>query len=62
MAISCWSDAEWQKLAHIIERPDLRDDSALATAAGRKQREEELETAIAAWTAARSREQAAAEL
>ena len=59
VAISCWSDREWQSLAKAIDRADLRDDPALACAAGRKQREDELEAAISAWTAGRTREEAA---
>lgn len=59
VAISCWSDAEWRALAETIGRSDLAADPALATVAGRKAREEELEAAITAWTASRSREEAA---
>ncbi len=62
VAISCWSDAEWQALARTIGRADLAGDPGLATAAGRKQREAELEAAVTAWTSARSREEAAAAL
>ena len=62
VSISCWSDDEWRALAQTIGRADLRDDPRLATAAGRKAREEELEAAITAWTATRRRDEAAAAL
>ncbi|MFN8557261.1 MAG: CoA transferase [Dehalococcoidia bacterium] len=59
VALSCWSDAEWRALAAAIDRADLRDDPTLATAAGRKEREEEIEAAIEAWTAQRTKAAAA---
>jgi len=62
LAISCWSDAEWRALATVIGRTDLGDDPTLATAAGRKAREAELEAVIGAWTAERTPEAAAAAL
>jgi benzylsuccinate CoA-transferase BbsF subunit len=62
LALSCWSDAEWQALAAAIGRADLAADPALATRAGRKAREPELEQAIAAWTLAQQRDTAAATL
>ena len=62
LAVSCWTDDEWQALARCIGRPDLAKDAGLASAAGRKEREEELEAAISAWTAQKQREEAAAAL
>lgn len=62
LALSCWSDDEWQRLATVLGRSDLAGDAGLATAAARKQREPELEAAITAWTALRTPDQAAAEL
>jgi crotonobetainyl-CoA:carnitine CoA-transferase CaiB-like acyl-CoA transferase len=62
LAVSCWSDDEWRALARCIGRPDLASDSGLASAAGRKEREEELEAAIGAWTAQQQHQEAAAAL
>lgn len=59
VAVSCWSDAEWQALAGAIARPELAEDPRLATALGRKACEADLEAAITAWTTVRSREEAA---
>ena len=55
LAVSCWSDAEWRALATAIGRADLHDDPGLASRAGRKAREQELEAAIAAWAATQDR-------
>src|SRR5207245_9388753 len=49
-------------LACAIGRADLADDVQLSSADGRKRREDELEAAITAWTAARSAEDAAVAL
>ena len=59
VAISCWSDDEWQRLTRTIGRSDMADDPALASAAGRKAHEAEVEAAIAAWTGGHTRELAA---
>jgi benzylsuccinate CoA-transferase BbsF subunit len=62
VAICCWSDDEWRRLAETIGRVDLRDDPRFHTRQGRKTHEAELEAAIAAWTLGRTREDAAAAL
>lgn len=49
VAVDC--DAAWLTLANAIGRPDLANDPALATLAGRKAREDEIEAAIGAWAA-----------
>jgi crotonobetainyl-CoA:carnitine CoA-transferase CaiB-like acyl-CoA transferase len=51
LAVAADSDAAWLALAVAIERADLSADEALATLAGRKAREDELEAAVAAWAA-----------
>ena len=51
VAITARSTDEWQQLAGAIGRPDLRDDPGLASLAGRRARHDELDSAIAAWTA-----------
>lgn len=50
IAIAVTSDAEWQALCRVLDRPDLAADPRLATAAGRRQRHDELDAAITAWT------------
>ncbi|GIW09024.1 MAG: putative CoA-transferase [Dehalococcoidia bacterium] len=50
VALACETDDDWQRLAHRIERPDLANDPALATAAGRRLAADRIDAAIAAWT------------
>ncbi|HEX3919585.1 MAG TPA: CoA transferase [Caulobacteraceae bacterium] len=52
LTIAVDSDAAWQGLARAIERPDMAADAGLATLAGRKRREDELEAAVAEWASA----------
>ncbi len=47
LTVSVTEDAMWPKLARCIGRADLADDRTLATADGRRAREDELEAAIA---------------
>jgi crotonobetainyl-CoA:carnitine CoA-transferase CaiB-like acyl-CoA transferase len=56
------SDKAWAALALAIGRGDLAADPALATLAGRKARDDEIEAAIAAWAAARDAREAGAAL
>jgi crotonobetainyl-CoA:carnitine CoA-transferase CaiB-like acyl-CoA transferase len=51
VAIACQDDDDWAVLADVMGRPDLDADPALATLAGRQAREDELDAAIATWTA-----------
>ncbi|MBY4130172.1 CoA transferase [Rhodococcus fascians] len=51
-------DAIFQRYMEVIERPDLGADPELATNAGRWERRDELDAAISAWTALRSRDEA----
>ncbi|WP_433559689.1 CaiB/BaiF CoA transferase family protein [Pseudonocardia xinjiangensis] len=48
-------DAIYQRLMATIGRPDLADDPALSSNAGRWARRDELDAAIGAWTAGRPR-------
>jgi benzylsuccinate CoA-transferase BbsF subunit len=50
IAIAVTSEAEWQALCDVIERPDLAADPGLSNAAGRRQRGDELDAVIALWT------------
>jgi crotonobetainyl-CoA:carnitine CoA-transferase CaiB-like acyl-CoA transferase len=51
LAVAADGEAAWRALATTIGRKDLAADPALATLAGRKAREDEIEAAIAAWAA-----------
>ncbi|MET0578802.1 MAG: CoA transferase [Ilumatobacteraceae bacterium] len=50
LAVSIGDTAEWRALADVIGRQDLAADPQLATATGRRQRHDELDDAIRAWT------------
>ncbi len=52
IAIACWSDEQWPALA---QRIGLADDAMLASLPGRKEREDEIEARLSAWTATRTR-------
>lgn len=56
------SDAMWPKLARLLGRADWAGDAAFKTATGRRAIENDIEAAIAAWTAARDSEAAMHEL
>ncbi|HLI65877.1 MAG TPA: CoA transferase [Caulobacteraceae bacterium] len=62
LAVCLDDDAGWPALCRVIGRDDLAADPALATLAGRKTREDEIEAAIAVWAAALGRREAAAAL
>jgi crotonobetainyl-CoA:carnitine CoA-transferase CaiB-like acyl-CoA transferase len=51
VAIAVCDDTQWQALATQLRRPDLAADPGLADAAGRLARADELDAAVAAWTA-----------
>jgi crotonobetainyl-CoA:carnitine CoA-transferase CaiB-like acyl-CoA transferase len=51
VAIAAWSDEQWARLAALIGV----DDPSLATLPDRQRRVDEVEAAVGAWTAARSR-------
>ncbi len=51
-AIACETDADWRALVAGLGTPDWARDPALATAAGRKAREAEIDARLAAFTAA----------
>jgi benzylsuccinate CoA-transferase BbsF subunit len=57
-AVAILTDAQWHALTKVIGRSDLDDDADLATAAGRLEREDEIEAAVATWTARYSPEEA----
>jgi crotonobetainyl-CoA:carnitine CoA-transferase CaiB-like acyl-CoA transferase len=49
LALSVRDEADWRALCTEIGRPDLRDDTALASIAGRRARQDEIDAAIRAW-------------
>jgi crotonobetainyl-CoA:carnitine CoA-transferase CaiB-like acyl-CoA transferase len=62
LVVSVVDDGAWRGLCRAIGRGDLAADPALATAAGRRAREAELEAGIAAWTRTRDADAAMAAL
>ena len=62
IALSVWSDDEWARLRGVIGDPAWAREAALDTADGRRAREAELDTRIAEWTRARTREEAVSAL
>ena len=57
-AIAVISDGQWAALCEAIGREDWAGDAGLREAAGRKRREAELETGLAAWCGERTAEAA----
>jgi crotonobetainyl-CoA:carnitine CoA-transferase CaiB-like acyl-CoA transferase len=55
--ISVHDDAEWERFRAALGDPGWAADECLGTAAGRKAAEETLEERVAAWTAARERDE-----
>jgi benzylsuccinate CoA-transferase BbsF subunit len=47
-------DRQWKALCDVVGRPDLAADESLSGLAGRKEREDELEAIIEAWTSQRT--------
>jgi crotonobetainyl-CoA:carnitine CoA-transferase CaiB-like acyl-CoA transferase len=55
IAIACWTDDEWAHLSEIVGF----DDPSLATLTARLERVDDVEAAVEAWTATRTREEVA---
>ncbi len=53
VTVACQDDDEFAALAKVLEQPELSEDERFATAAGRKEHEQELDALIAAWTSQR---------
>ncbi len=62
VALSVWSDEEWSRLRAALGDPEWSRDAGLATTAGRRAREAELDARIAEWTRIRAREEVVATL
>jgi crotonobetainyl-CoA:carnitine CoA-transferase CaiB-like acyl-CoA transferase len=54
VVVTVRNDADWRALASVIGREDLLAQASLATAAGRRAAQGELDAAVAAWTATRT--------
>ncbi|MEQ9258668.1 MAG: CoA transferase [Roseovarius sp.] len=62
VALGIVDDAFWHRLAGLMERPDLAADPRFATRVGRAAHAEEINRAVAGWTAAQSKVELAARL
>jgi crotonobetainyl-CoA:carnitine CoA-transferase CaiB-like acyl-CoA transferase len=62
LAVSCSTDEQWRSLASVIGRPELADEPALATLAGRRAAADRIDPLIAEWAAGRELHAAVAEL
>ncbi|KQP37611.1 CoA transferase [Pseudorhodoferax sp. Leaf274] len=62
LVVSVRDDGQWQALCGALGRPDLAADAGLAHAPGRREAQERLDAAIAAWTATRSADMAMQQL
>ncbi|HJM74910.1 MAG TPA: CoA transferase [Dehalococcoidia bacterium] len=58
VALAVESDAQWQALCTVLDRPDLASDARFATTEGRKANEDEIDPQIEAWTAQRDHHEA----
>src|SRR5207302_75943 len=54
VAINVTSDAQWRALGRVAGAPAWAEDPRFATVAGRLAHQDELETALAAWTRTRT--------
>jgi crotonobetainyl-CoA:carnitine CoA-transferase CaiB-like acyl-CoA transferase len=54
VAISVADDTQWRALCQVVDRRDWVGDRSLATAAGRRAVEDEVDAALASWCASRT--------
>jgi crotonobetainyl-CoA:carnitine CoA-transferase CaiB-like acyl-CoA transferase len=62
IALSCWDDDEWTRLAAAMDDARLAADDSLSSAQGRRAREADLNAALARWTRAHDAADVAARL
>lgn len=62
VAISCWSDEEFGRLAAMIGRPELAHEDRFRTLASRREKARELGDVLTAWTSTRDANEAAVRL
>jgi crotonobetainyl-CoA:carnitine CoA-transferase CaiB-like acyl-CoA transferase len=62
VALSITSDAEWRALVEVLGDPEWARDPALATAAGRRERHDEVDAHLSAWCSDRDRNDTVARL
>lgn len=53
VAIAVANDEQWRALCEVMDHPELADDARFATCSDRRQRQDELDGLLAAWTAPR---------
>lgn len=53
--VHCQTDAEWERVLEVIERPDLRDDPIYQTGASRFEHREAVDHAMRGWTMQRTK-------
>ncbi len=58
VTIAVATDAQWQALCRVIGRPELAEDPRYAQKLDRYERQDELDTILAAWTSQRSDDEA----
>jgi crotonobetainyl-CoA:carnitine CoA-transferase CaiB-like acyl-CoA transferase len=56
VALSVPDDATWRALCRVCDRPDWAADRRLRTVVGRRQRHEDLDEGLAAWTGGKDRD------
>ncbi|TSD49421.1 CoA transferase [Rhodococcus sp. KBS0724] len=54
VAVAVTEDVQWPRLADVIGRLDLLEDKSMDSVAGRRSARDDLDTAIAQWTSART--------
>ncbi|MEE8422186.1 MAG: CoA transferase [Dehalococcoidia bacterium] len=62
IALAAESEQQWDALCSVAGRPEWRDDPRFASNAARKEHEDALDEAIAAWTAGEDRDELAGRL
>ncbi len=62
IALSCWDDAEFARLAGVAEHPEWTRNARFATAAARRANLDALDAAVASWTRTRDADDAVAAL
>jgi len=58
LAVAVRDDADWKRLCHAIERPDLASDARLASLDGRLEHGDEIGAALSLWTRERGASEA----
>jgi len=62
LVLSCWSDAEFVRLAEVVGKPNWRTDERFATLAARRENSRHIDAALSAWCGSQRAEAVAATL